>query len=290
MSTVIDLGKLRFHYRGSYSAATQYEFNDVVVYGGNAYCYISPTATIGNIPTLTAYWAQMLSGLNPRGNYSAGATYQVNDLAISGANVYRCVATTTGNVPPNATYWELFVQGLAQQGAYNAATAYVVNDVVVHGGSVYRCIANSTGNEPPNATYWVILVGGYNHRGTWATATGYKLNDAVVHQGQTYRALANHTSGTFITDFLTSSYWQRAASGTKARGIYANGTAYFAGDLVTVGTAPNLDLYLCLADHTANGANITDPTESANWQLLISGTYTTTTATQQLAYFYANCT
>jgi hypothetical protein len=287
MSTVIDLGKLRFHYRGSYNSANQYEFNDVVVFGGNAYCYISSTATIGQSPSNTTYWAQMVSGLSARGTYNGATAYQVNDLVVSGANTYRCIAASTGNQPPNATYWEVFVQGLASQGAYNAATAYGVNDVVVHGGSVYRCIANSTGNEPPNATYWEQLVGGYKHRGTWATATDYKVNDAVIHLGQSYRALANHTSGTFYTDFTSSSRWQRFASGQQSRGVYTNGTAYFQGDLVSVGTAPNLDYYLCLTDHIANGVNITDGTEIANWQLLISGTYTATASFLQYAYFVA---
>lgn len=288
MSTIIDLGKLRFQFRGSYSSSTQYEFNDVVLYGGNAYCYINAIATIGQAPSVAAYWAQMVSGLNARGAYNGATAYQVNDLVILGANTYRCIAASTGNAPPNATYWEALVQGLAPQSNYNNATAYVVNDVVLHGGFVYRCIANSTGNEPPNATYWEALVSGYNQRNAWASATTYKQGDAVVHLGQSYRALANHTStSSFYTDFVTSGRWERFAAGQQLRGSYANTTEYFKGDLVTTGSAPNLDMYINLQDHVANGATITDAGEIGNWQLLISGTYTTSAQDRLYAYFVA---
>lgn len=288
MSTILDLGKLRFQFRGSYNASTQYEFNDVVLYGGNAYCYINSTAGIGQAPNLTAYWAQMVSGLNARGAYNNATAYQVNDLVVSGANTYRCIAPSTGNQPPNATYWEVLVQGLAPQSNYNGATGYAVNDVVVHGGFVYRCIANTTGNEPPNATYWEMLVGGYNPRNAWAAATVYKRGDAVVYLGQSYRALSNHTStSSFYTDFITNSRWERFASGQQLRGAYANTTEYFRGDLVTTGTAPNLNLYINLQDHVASGATIDAAGEIGNWQLLISGTYTTSTQDRQYAFFVA---
>ena len=38
MSTIIDLGKIRFQFRGDYSAAEAYEYNDVVKYGGDVLC------------------------------------------------------------------------------------------------------------------------------------------------------------------------------------------------------------------------------------------------------------
>ena len=42
MPTIIDLGKLRFQFKGTYSAGTQYELNDVVKYGANLYVYTNP--------------------------------------------------------------------------------------------------------------------------------------------------------------------------------------------------------------------------------------------------------
>ena len=43
MATIIDLGKLRFHFAGTYDAATEYEMNDIVKYGGNVYVYANVT-------------------------------------------------------------------------------------------------------------------------------------------------------------------------------------------------------------------------------------------------------
>ena len=55
MTTLIDLGKLRFYWAGDYSPVTEYELNDVVKYGGNVYCYINVAKTMGigpnNSPT-----------------------------------------------------------------------------------------------------------------------------------------------------------------------------------------------------------------------------------------------
>jgi len=237
MSTIIDLGKLRFQFRGDYAAATQYEYNDVVIYGGDVFCYINATATIGNIPTTTTHWSRMVSGLKALG-------------------------------------------------AWNVATTYQVNQVVTHGGNTYRATAPTTGNEPPNVSYWELLAGGYDFKGNWAAATAYKKDDAVVYLGQAYRATTNFTSAATVLADLTAGNWERYAAGTENRGAYTTSTDYFKGDLVQTGTAPNLDHFICLTDHTSDGTS--DPgsaPESANWTRLIAGLYTSSNADRQYAFF-----
>ena len=39
MSTIINLGKIRFQFRGDYSTTESYEYNDVVRFGGDVYLY-----------------------------------------------------------------------------------------------------------------------------------------------------------------------------------------------------------------------------------------------------------
>ena len=161
------------------------------------------------------------------------------------------------------------------------------NDIIAVNGVQYRCKAASTGNEPPNATYWEVFSTGLKFSGIWTVATVYKLNDVVTHLGQTYRALTAHTStSNFLTDFDTSGNWERLSTGQFYRGGYADSTAYFTNDLVTTGSAPNLNLYMNIADHTSNGASITDATEVANWYLLISGQFTTSSNFLAKAFFY----
>ena len=105
MSTIIDLGKLRFLFRGIYSAATNYELNDVVTYGGNAYVYINRIAGAGTVPSTTSHWSSMVDGLSDQVDYDNTTTYHKNDLVKVSGRVYRALQTTVGNIPPNATYW-----------------------------------------------------------------------------------------------------------------------------------------------------------------------------------------
>ena len=58
----LDLGKIKFTWRNTYSGATAYEKDDVVKY--NESVYICKAASTGNLPTDTAYWDLMMQGVN----------------------------------------------------------------------------------------------------------------------------------------------------------------------------------------------------------------------------------
>lgn len=58
----LNLGKIRFNWRGSYSAATAYVVNDCVSYGVSAYVCIQKT-TAGIAPTNGSYWQLMSQGI-----------------------------------------------------------------------------------------------------------------------------------------------------------------------------------------------------------------------------------
>ena len=237
MSTIIDLGKIRFQFRGDYSSSTQYEYNDVVKYGGDVYVFINATAAVGTAPTTTSHWSSMVSGLKARGAWSSGETYQTNHVVTHGGNTYRATVETTNNVPPNSSYWEL-------------------------------------------------LAGGYDFKGNWAATTAYKKDDAVVYLGQAYRATTNFTSASTLLADLTSGNWERYAAGSTNRGAYTLNTDYFKGDLVQTGSGSLTNHYICLTDHTSDAsADPQTPPESANWTILISGTYTTSLADRQYAFF-----
>ena len=141
--------------------------------------------------------------------------------------------------------------------------------------------------DRPNATYWDLYIQALNQRGNWTTTDVYKKDDVVTHLGQTYRCATNHTAGaSFLTDFTGNNYWVRFSSGQYYRGGYADATQYFKNDLVTTGSAPNLNLYMNINDHLSNGANITDGTEVANWQTIISGQFTTSSIFIAQAFFF----
>jgi hypothetical protein len=164
MTQIIDLGKLRFHWADSYSTSTEYELNDVVKYGGNAYVYTNAVATTGNLPTNTTYWKTMVEGINFLGVYSSGTAYKPGDSVSHGANLYICENPSAGNTPPNATYWSKLASGIQYEGTFSSSGTYQKDDVVTFGGSVYIALQDTSGSNAPsssaNTAFWAKFVDG----------------------------------------------------------------------------------------------------------------------------------
>jgi len=161
--TLIDLGKLRFYWADSWNSSTEYELNDVVKYGGNAYVYTNALATTGNLPTNTTYWKTMVEGINFLGVYSSSAAYKPGDAVTHGGNLYLAENPTTGNTPPNATYWSRLASGIQYEGTFSTGTQYQKDDIVTFGGSVYIALQDTVTNAPSssaNTLYWAKLVDG----------------------------------------------------------------------------------------------------------------------------------
>lgn len=122
MAQILDLGKLRFNWTGTYSGATQYSFNDLVKYGPNLYVYKNATASTANLPTDTTYWALVVEGSDWRGTYVEATLYYVNDLVTNGTSTFIVTVQHTATVPagalPNANT-QLFALG--QSGIPNQA-------------------------------------------------------------------------------------------------------------------------------------------------------------------------
>jgi len=158
--TLIDLGKLRFYWADSWNSSTEYELNDVVKYGGNAYVYTNALATTGNLPTNTTYWKTMVEGINFVGGYSSSNAYKPGDAVTHGGNLYLAENSTTGNTPPNATYWSKIASGVQYEGTYDNGVNYQKDDIVSYGGSAYIRLQDGAGNLPTNTTHWAKLVDG----------------------------------------------------------------------------------------------------------------------------------
>lgn len=86
MAQLIDLGKLRFDWKGLYDNEVVYELNDVVRYGANAYVYTSAAADSGNIPTDTSRWGLLVEGSFPDQAGKGGAILTTNGSTVSWTN------------------------------------------------------------------------------------------------------------------------------------------------------------------------------------------------------------
>ena len=259
MAQILDLGKFRFDYRGAYSSATEYERNDVVQYGGNVYVYTLGTASTGNLPTDTAFWALMVEGFNYRGIWSSATQYLISDLVSFGGKIYIALRDTLDDNPVTATSdWAVFVDGIQYEGTWSVSTAYQKGDVVKYGGNIWIATANSTGTTPVAGASWDILVYGVEWKGAYASGTAYKVNDIVSYGGKAYINILAST-GVVPTNVTN---WALFSQGFQFEGTWSSATNYQSGDVVNYGGL----VYVAIAD-SLNSA----PTDTLYWAVLIEG-------------------
>jgi hypothetical protein len=97
MATV-NLGSIKFKWKGTYSGATAYTVDDVVEYNGSSYICI--LASTGNLPTNATYFEQMSSaGTNgTMTDLTTTLTTQGDIVYRDGSGLVRLGAGTAGQV------------------------------------------------------------------------------------------------------------------------------------------------------------------------------------------------
>jgi len=85
MATV-NLGAIKFNWKGTYNASTAYTIDDVVEYNGSS--YVCKLASTGNLPTNTTYFDQM-SAKGTDGTNGTDGTDLTSTLTTQGDLVYR---------------------------------------------------------------------------------------------------------------------------------------------------------------------------------------------------------
>lgn len=217
MPQILDLGRLRFHFQGPWSASASYELNDVVKYGGSAYVYINSTTSSGNNPNNTTYWSVMTDGFQWENAWSASTQYQKNDVVVYGPQTYIAIQDTIGNTPENATYWKVFTGGLEFKGNWTTASAYYPGDIVLRGTTGYIAnqyhVANAQFSSDLSNNVWDLFTRGVRYRGSWSASTQYLIDDLVIDGVTTYIAMLDHTSGTGLFSAEDPARWDVFAQG-----------------------------------------------------------------------------
>ena len=88
----INLGSIKFNWKGTYAGGTAYVVDDVVYYNGSSYVCI--LASTGNLPTDTTYWQLMAEG----GDVATVLTTQGDILYRDGSGLQRLAAGTSGQL------------------------------------------------------------------------------------------------------------------------------------------------------------------------------------------------
>ena len=132
----IDLGKLKFNWRGTWTTNTAYDTDDVVEFNGSSFVAVGGVASSNTTnPKDSGQFEFMTVGLNMRGTFSSTETYQKGDLVNYNNAVYlltflggynqSLVANTPA--PDLSSYWAIFTP--APSGAVlNASGGMIFKD------------------------------------------------------------------------------------------------------------------------------------------------------------------
>jgi len=239
MAQILDLGKIRFQFKGTWSSTTEYQFNDVVFYKGNGYVYISTAKTTGTLTSNTQFWGLLASGLFWEGAYSSATEYGRGSTVLYNGSIYQYInsAPSTGNVPTNTTYWNiLLLQNTASANVYYVASHGA--DSAGQGNSLstpYLTLKYACANVPTGSTIFVksgtyneqlpitvpsnVAIVGDNQRtviiqpksgnsddGTTpnAQATMFYMSDGSILNKMTFKGMTGWVTGTTAQDITTS--------------------------------------------------------------------------------------
>ena len=123
----INLGRVGFVQKGTYSGVTAYKINDVVVYNNGVYACISPTT--GNLPTNTTHWKLWLD--------PSTLVAKTGDETITGVKTFSSNTIFNGDVMQNTLGTSnIYIRNLL---GYNRIDSY--NDPIT---GTYPLIINSS--------------------------------------------------------------------------------------------------------------------------------------------------
>ena len=263
MATIIDLGKLRFEYRGEWSNSTTYEANDVVKYGGNLYVYKYGLKTSGNIPqTASLYWDLMVEGFKFEGAYDSDTTYNVGDGFSYGGIVYITTANSvSGTRPPHASY-STFTDGIQYEGDYNNSTQYQKSDIVKYGPKSYIAKSDPTiGQNPLVSAKWDVFSDGISFDNDYDSNLTYKPGQVVKWGPNSYIAQNDVSAGDSPN---VAGNWNSIMEGQEWKDSYAPSTKYYKNEIVKWGAQG----YRAKRDNIFNSQPDNNPTD---WQLISEG-------------------
>jgi len=244
------LGRIRFVWKNTWSASTQYFRDDVVNFGNKMYiCVIGHTSAANfftDFDIVPPKWNLVADGQTWKTGWEPQVEYIPGDIVKYGARLYiantahTSAADSTAGLEADSSYWDVYAEGLEWKGNWSTSFDYKVNDLVKYGGFTYVCnqehISASTdalGLEN-DQSYWDEFNKGIEYKGDWSTTpTRYKINDVVRYGGNVYICTTYHTStDQFTTD---EANWTLFVQGVQGEGEWEAYVDYQIGDVVKYG-------------------------------------------------------
>lgn len=279
------LGRLKFNWRGNWTATTAYEIDDIVKFGGNTYvCVVNHTSAASeaafytnDIAASPTRWNVHVPGYEVKGTWAATTFYKLNDLVTYGNTIYVCTTQHTSVSTFDATKFSVYLDGLKFENNWSSSTEYQPGDIVAYGGYTYTAKTINTNVVPSSSSAdWGLLVTGLSPVGAWSSATAYKPGDAAQYGGNLYVAIAANTNVKPSSDV---SKWTFFQTGLKWRGTWSAVTDYNVGEIVFKGASA----WINIQEYTIANGGARDPEQApAFWELFAQGD-NTSNVTQQIA-------
>jgi hypothetical protein len=194
--------------KGTYSGATQYYVNDIVLYGGSSYICI--LASLGNLPTNGTYWNLLVQAGNVSGPGSSTDTAIATFNGAGGATLQNTTITlsATGTIA-------------AASGTLTLTNPTVTNYVET---SVVNTAGTSVTINLANGTFQRFTISGGNATITTPTAVAGKSFILILTQDSTPRTV------TWTTVVWPSATAPTISTGSGKRDIFSffsDGTSWF---------------------------------------------------------------
>ena len=194
----LNLGNIKFNWKGAYAGGTAYVVDDVVSYSGSS--YICKLASTGNLPTNGTYWDQMSAAGTDGTDLTTTLTTQGDILFRDGSGLQRLAIGTANQI--------LQVNSSANALEYTAKP---------EGGLVHILTQTVTSGTPAT----VDFIHGTNGVVFDSTYAHYVLmiSDIVVDTDNEVIGLRFRQGGSFRSsnyDFASSGYEQNSGSHNSA--------------------------------------------------------------------------
>ena len=241
------LGRLKFKWRGDWSASTAYVIDDIVKFGANSYvCVVNHTSAGSETSFYSSdlsNWELHTEGLRNRDSWQGGLDsfgnsintwYSINDLVKYGNSIYRCTTGHTSSANFDFTKWSAYSEGLTFENTWNSTTAYQKGDVVTFGGYAYVAGQNSTNIQPnTDTTAWGVLSTGYLAQGDYNSSEIYEPGNVVRYGGNTYSCkVTTNTESRAIASISGD-----GSTATVVFDVAETSVVYGVGDEVTISGA-----------------------------------------------------
>jgi hypothetical protein len=273
----------------TWTTATQYKINDVVVYGGSVYrCITAHTSTATTASGLELdqnKWQTVYQQLFYQSSWAINYRYRVLDIVQFDGSLYVCATahTSTSFLSDfNASRWTVYLPALEYQSApWASLTQYYAGDVVSYGGYSYRATSANIGQIPDIQTsYWSIVTQNYNFQNDWQSGITYLIGSVVRLDGYLYVAILDNVTQTPPN----ATYWQLIVPGRLWLGNWnSSNYTYVLGDLVSYAGIT----YECILANVSSAGSLPSADVAAgsagvgtNWKLYSQGSTTNVLTTQ----------